>query len=141
MKKIVAGLLLMTFLLSGCSQDNKSFSEMVDAKKNKDVRSPSPSIWIPSGASESAQTEPAASETAQSKSSKWLTFEDGSEFDSCYLEYPDFGKYPNFPGISVGYFLMQMGTSGIFYSMPLERYAIYSIKTSTLLRVFTMECA
>lgn len=44
MKKIVAGLLLMTFLLSGCSQDNKSFSEMVDAKKNKDVRSPSPSI-------------------------------------------------------------------------------------------------
>lgn len=104
MKKIVAGLLLMTFLLSGCSQDNKSFSEMVDAKKNKDVRSPSPSIWIPSGASESAQTEPAASETAQSKSSKWLTFEDGSEFDSCYLEYPDFGKYPNFPGISVGYF-------------------------------------
>lgn len=25
MKKIVAGLLLMTFLLSGCSQDNKKF--------------------------------------------------------------------------------------------------------------------
>ena len=90
-KRIIVIAITAALLLSGCAQENKSFSELMESKNN--------STQQPSDASSPLQAEASVSEVIEEKSSEWMTLAEAIEeyeYNGCRLE------YPNFESISVG---------------------------------------